>query len=216
MLEYKNIGILSTDLTFFHKIIGGMRRTRHKRHSINVVDFVDPSQHDFRSILTKLKNHDYDAFGVFLLPGQVRSFYTQSAQLKVHFKTFGTDVFESRTEIAASGEAINGAFFPSVPLRKSFAERYQQAYGNDIQMAFGGNAYDFFSVIAKLLGIYDGKETFLAGIEKMMPIHGVTGKLELQDRGVSSPITIKEIRSNTVHPTSTLAEATEEDMVPSS
>lgn len=193
----KKIGILASDLVFFHKVIEGMKRSLSEE-KVEVIDFVAPTDQDFRPILSKLRTKSYDALGVFLTPGQVKNFYLQSQQLGVKFPTFGTDVFESMTEIRAANGGMNGAFFASLPLSEEFSKRYQNKFGNDLQISFAGNAYDFFASVARAVRTSASDGSFLDRFRNQFPLDGTTGKLTLEKHGISSPVAIKEISENSI------------------
>jgi ABC-type branched-subunit amino acid transport system substrate-binding protein len=99
------------------------------------VDFttfsVLPTETDFRSTALRIKKGGYDAVGVLVLPGQIRAVYKQLATLGVTIPSFGTDSFESRDEVAASGPAIIGSLYSSFQVPDTFATRYREKYRDD-------------------------------------------------------------------------------------
>lgn len=191
------IGIVAADLVFFHKVIEGMK-TALKDEKIEIIDFVAPSDQDFRPLLSKLRRKKYDALGVFLIPGQVRNFYLQADQLGIKFSTFGTDVFESKTEIEAAKGGMSGAYFASLPLSDLFSKRYRERFGNDIQISFAGNAFDFFSAVARTVRSSSPESSILERFRRQFPHEGTTGLLSLEEHGVTSPVAIKEITGDTI------------------
>ena len=64
--------------------------------------------------------------------------------------SFGTNFFESKSELSLSAGAMQGAVISNNLVSESFARRYLQRFGNDSQLTFAGYAYDFAVLAAKL------------------------------------------------------------------
>jgi len=146
----KKIGIVKSELTFFNMLVDGLRKHKANDESIQVIDTFLPCDYDFRSVLTSLKRESYDIIGVYLVPPQVIEFYQQAAELKLDIKTFGATPFESKTVIERSSRLMEGAVYSHNVVTQKFRERYIDSFGDDIQIAYAANAYEFARLTASL------------------------------------------------------------------
>jgi len=124
---------------------------------------VSPSENDFRSIVLKLKRLEVDAVGVYLLPGQIASFYKQASNIGFTPKSFGTDIFESETEIKEARGAMEGAIFATLDVPTVFREAYKLRFGNTLQLPFAFNAYR----VAELIQASVSKDSGMPLIERL-------------------------------------------------
>ena len=99
----------------------------------------------------RAKAADIDALGVFLYPGQISSLYRSLGAIGVTYRTFGTDIFESRREIRAAGSAIKGALYPNFEIPKWFVDEYIGRFTDDAQISYGYNGYAWAVVAAHVL-----------------------------------------------------------------
>jgi ABC-type branched-subunit amino acid transport system substrate-binding protein len=174
---------------------------------VDLIEQVALDQQDFKSLIVKIKNRPYDALGVFLISGQVGSFFKQSAVQGLRLPTFGADFFGSQTEIAAAGESINGSVFPDLGVSKEFQQRYLKRFGNDIQIAFAANAYDVATMVGALFGNSESSsmtsDQIVVRIKSSKNFSGAHGSYHYEDSPVygpmmTTPIAIKGIRNNAI------------------
>jgi ABC-type branched-subunit amino acid transport system substrate-binding protein len=202
----RRLGIVKTEHVFFNSLVDGMRVGLAAGESMEIIDTFQFIDNDFRSALSRLKAGRYDAVGVFLVSGQVSQFYRQAAALHMDTPTFGTDFFESQTEIGQAGPLINGAFFPAIDVSESFKREYREKYGNDLQVSHAGHAYDFAMLLAQALRPQDildwNPAEFLRHVKKLGLQHGVTGDFQYMDEadggGFEFPIKMKIIKDQKV------------------
>jgi branched-chain amino acid transport system substrate-binding protein len=122
-----------------------------KPHSLTVIEEYSPTDTDFRSSVLKLGTKQCNALGVYLLPNQVRTFFQQSRHLKLKTQIFGTDVFESRDEIATSNGGMEQAVFVNLAVPEKFKEQYISEFKNDNQVTMACVVHDFVSRLAGVL-----------------------------------------------------------------
>ena len=91
-----------TENSYLSGILAGLEKALPKSASVSVIGEYQPGGSDFQSAVTKLKASEFDAVGVFLMSGQIAHFYRQYAEQGVSLPTFGTDFFESYTEVKLS------------------------------------------------------------------------------------------------------------------
>jgi len=158
LLEYlrahniKHVGIVKTELAYMNGLIDALQKKLKKDESIDIVDTYQPGDSDFKTTIAKLRTRKFDAVGVFLLGGQISQFYRQSAQLDLKMNTFGTDFFDSMREAQDAHGSMTGAVFAAPYSNPSFVQRYVQAFGNDFQVAWAANGYEYAILTAKLFG----------------------------------------------------------------
>jgi branched-chain amino acid transport system substrate-binding protein len=147
----RNIAIINTEDPFLNSMIAGLKRHLAQGETLEVFATVNPNDQDFKSQIARLKTRKFDVVGVYLFTGQVSQFYRQAKSLDLKLSTFGTDFFESKSEIAQAQGGMDGAFYPNIDVPKNFAESYLKRYGNDAQIAYAYNAYSFAKVTSALI-----------------------------------------------------------------
>ncbi|RIL07083.1 MAG: hypothetical protein DCC75_10295, partial [Proteobacteria bacterium] len=152
---YKRLAVIKTEDPFLNSLTDALRNTLTGSENMQVLVSFSPGDSDFKSAIARLRGGAFDAVGLYLFPGQVSSFYRQLAAVNLKIPTFGSDIFDSRTEIANAGPAMQGAVFPNVEVPEEFRTRYREMFGNDLQLAYGYNAYITFKAIAQLVRLRD-------------------------------------------------------------
>lgn len=155
--NFKKLGIIKTEDPFLNSMISGLEKNLKAGEKLDVLVAVLPEDTDFKSYISKMKNTDYDAIGVYLFTGQVSAFYRQASALKLNKPTFGTDFFESKTEIKDAQGKMDGAVYPNIAVPQDFADAYLKKYGNDNQIAYAFNAYTFAKLASDIFGKQQGE-----------------------------------------------------------
>jgi ABC-type branched-subunit amino acid transport system substrate-binding protein len=146
----KRIAVVLAENGYLRGIFEGLQeRLKGSAVELELLATFEADAADFRTVVSKMKNHRFDIVGVLLITGQVRNFFKQMREQRVSLPTFGGSFFGSVTEIEASGEGIQGAIFPDLKVDSDFRDRYLKEFGNDIQIAFAANAYDVAALVAK-------------------------------------------------------------------
>ena len=148
----KKLVLVKTELAFINGILDGMRERLQQEETIDVVDNYEGGDFDFRSSIAKLRRMKFDALGVFLISGQVSQFYRQSREMGLTATTFGTDFLDSIKEVHDAGGAMEGAVFATGLVDSGFVERYRKQYGNDLQLTWAANGYEFAMLVAAVFG----------------------------------------------------------------
>lgn len=145
----KKIALVKTEDVFFNAMLDGLKKNLRKEESLDVIANFNPAELDFKASIALLRTKKFDVLGVYLQSGQVSVFYRQLTTLGLKTESFGTDVFESKTEIQKAQGQMEGAFYPNGLVPENFAKLYLQKYKNDNQIAYAYNAF----VFAKLSGL---------------------------------------------------------------
>lgn len=147
-----NIGIVAAESAYIEEMLAALKRNLLPGQRVTVVDTRNSQDMDLRSAISRLKGSQFDVIGVFLEAGQVSQFYKQARNQGLTTPTFGTNLFENLSEVAAAGGAMEGAVFTNNEVKKPFHERYMRIYGNESDLAFGAPAYEFAAITADLFG----------------------------------------------------------------
>lgn len=145
---FKKIAIIKTEDPFPNSMVEGMQQQLQPGETLEVVFAAQPTEMDFKSAIVRIKQAKPDVIGVYLLPGQAGAFYRQAGAMGLELPSFGTDVFESKTEIAQANGHMDGAVFPILYVPEEFSVRYEETFGNNLHMTFAYNAYFVAKLIA--------------------------------------------------------------------
>ena len=137
----KKIGFVVTEDPFTLGLFDVFAKTSLPDETVEVIASVAATEMDFKTIATKVARSGYDAIGVYLLSGQVQSMYRELGKLRFARPSFGSDVFESRSEVEGAGGAIEGALYPNLLVPSDFRSRYRARFGKDSQVAYAYNSY---------------------------------------------------------------------------
>lgn len=152
----KRFGVIKTDIAFTTEMYNEMLKNLRQGETIELIASVNPSDMEFRSIIGKIRQKNFDAVGVFLVSGQIAQFYRQMKQQGLQLRTFGTDLFDSVQENNLSGGAMTGAEFVAPYVAPQFLERYRRLKGNDLQVSSAAGSYEAASLIGKALNSSSG------------------------------------------------------------
>jgi len=150
----KKIGLIQSEHPYFEELTEALQRNLLEGQTLTIIDQVPTTQLDLRPSILKIKNKlsDYDSVGVFLWIGQVANFYRQLKELSINLPTFGSDLFESISEIKAANGLMDGIPFSGIEIRPEFIKRYKAIYHSESQLAFGAPAYEFAITVGELFG----------------------------------------------------------------
>lgn len=201
---YKKLGVVLAQNTYVQGLLDGLKANLGNELNVTTIATFNLSDMDFRSTIIKAKAGSFDALGVFLISGQVSTFYRQLKQQQVTTPTFGTDFFESPVEIQSAGGAMEGAVYPHLGISPQFEAQYKEKYKNDYQIAYAGNAYD----LAVMLGTLFNSASSRLGSDKILEtlksdkssLIGVTGAAKYQqgsdgDSYFEFPIQLKRVEN---------------------
>ena len=118
---------------------------------ISLVDRHLPTDNDFRSSILRIKAKGCDALGVYLLPGQVSKFLQTLNNYKYNATIFGTDIFESKSEITASQGLMENSSFVGLAVPDSFKSNYVARYSNDSQITAACVAHDVATMLSAVI-----------------------------------------------------------------
>lgn len=187
----KNIGVIIADNSYVRGLLNGLKKHLSKDIHIEEIASYPIQEQDFKSSVLKIRAKKYDYLGVFLISGQISSFYKQLRQQGVKTPTFGTDFFESSTEIKLADGGMEGAIYPHLGVDPDFYKRYTAKYNNDYQIAYAGNAYDMAMVIGAKFSTKDSStlssEEIIKKLESTGETKGISGTFSFQNTQDGGP-----------------------------
>ena len=206
--KFRRIVLVKADAPYYDAYVEALKNNVKPNEHIDVLDGIPMSEQDFRSLILRIKGKQYDAVGVFLFPGQIATFFRQAAQLKLGLPSFGTDIFESRDELARAEGLMEGAVYSFHVVTKEFATRYREKYGNDDQIGTAANGYDLARLIATQVAEFPNRPNsamLLSALTAPGEHFGVTGSYRYQESESGGqffefPIFLKTIKSNDFQP----------------
>lgn len=202
MRGYRRIALVMTQITYFETLASNLKETLLPGQELSVISLHQPTDNDFKTTIARLRAAKPDALGVLLSSGQVSQFYRQLEAQNLKLPTFGSDIFESSTEIQQSGPGMNGALYAHNLAREDFRDRYISAYHSDAQLPTASRGYDFANLIAvaaESLKAVSG-DNLLRSLEQMPPQRGASGEYKFVNSPVYGkyfefPVVVKEIHN---------------------
>ena len=197
----RHIAVLITENQYLNSLLEAIQRSTVGPSKVEVIHRGAGDSMDFKSAIAQIKGGKFDAIGVFLYPGQISQFYKQVRQQQLSLPTFGSDAFESNAEIAASGSAIEGAFFANNGVSEEFRGAYSKKYGNDHQISFAGLGFDLAMFLAEQFGETNsllGPEGVIKTLMKRSDFDGISGRVQVVkdtngDRFFRFPVRIRKV-----------------------
>lgn len=199
--RYRKVGIVKTENQYIDTILSGLVATSGMDLQIEVVDTYLPIDQNFSSTITKIRNQNYDALGIFLLSGQVSNFAKKLKEQKLKLPIFGTDFFESMTEVKQANGGLDQAVFSNNEVTNQFRSEYIGRFKNDFQINHAANGYDFANFLcgslrSRLSGI--SSEEILTEAANITEFSGEQGKTKFTlgtrgDKSFPFPVVLRKI-----------------------
>ena len=199
---FNRIVMLKTEISFFNVLIEELENSLLDGQEIVWIESFLSSEFDFKPTIAKLKLKSFDVLGVYLHVPQVIQYYRQAAQLNYRSATFGTTPFESKTVIEQALGAMEGAFYAHLNVEEDFRNRYIKEFGDDIEVTYAANSYQFAILVGQLFGQLSSSpspEEIINAFSNVPPGHGPCGKFRLRKDSSSGkyfefPLAIRIIR----------------------
>jgi branched-chain amino acid transport system substrate-binding protein len=198
----KKIAVIKTDIVYLNSLLNELQKAKHSDESVTLIDSFNFEDSDFKSAIGKLSRDKYDAIGVFLVSGQISTFYKQSKELGFSLPiTFGSDFFESQSEIDAAQGLMNGSIYANTGVAQDFTDKYIFTFKNSSQIASAGYGYDLAKLLNSVVD-YKDKESIFTSLKSVKNFSGVEGLLNYSepngDRYFTKPTYLKIIENNKI------------------
>lgn len=179
---HSSIVMLKTSLAYYLSMAEATERNLASSVKVGFDEEVSPTDHDFRSLMARMRNSKPSAIGVFLMPGQISEFLKQAQQGGLSARVFGTEDLATRAEIDRVPALLEGAVFPGNHVSDTFLANYVSHYHDDSHIAHAAYSYEFAKYLPSLLRELEGKsvsnETIHSGLSSMKTVDGVLGHVE--------------------------------------
>jgi ABC-type branched-subunit amino acid transport system substrate-binding protein len=139
-----------------------------------------------------------------LTPSQILDFFKEASTQNFKAKFFGASPLQSRTLVKQSEGRMDGALFVHNDVSSEFESEYIKQFGNDIQIPWAANTYDFVMLAGSLLNNFSQKpaaEEILNLLSKAQVANGAGGSYHYVDseavgKYFEYPIVVKAIRGD--------------------
>ena len=204
--SFKHTAVLITENQYLNSLLEALQKSAKDIGNIKVVHRGTGEMADFRSAITRIKVEKFDSIAVFLYPGQISQFYRQLREQQLSLPTFGSDAFESNSEITASGSGIEGAFFANNGVTENFRTLYIKHIGNDFQLAFAALGFDLATFLSEQFENSDkhlSPEETLRKLSQPSEFDGISGRIQVVrdvsgDKYFRFPVRIRKVLNGKV------------------
>ena len=198
--------VVKAEISFFNTLLDEFQKGLKADETLNIVDQFLPSDTDFRPVILKLKGQQLEYLGVYLIPPQVGPFFRQAKELDFHPRVFGTTPFESSQVISSALGEMEGAVYTHLAALPEFIERFKNRVGDDVQVAYAAQGYDFAILTADLFGKPPFKpkaETVIKKLTSAGERDGSLGKYRVRNDTPSGtyfefPVAVKQIKDGKI------------------
>lgn len=198
---WKRLGIVITENPYLEEMYNALKERASKNIQIELIDRYQIHQNDFRSTVAKLHQSRYDSIGVFLAAGQISKFYLQMREARLNMASFGSNFFDSYSELEMAGGAMDGAIFANNYVAPIFAAEYFGTYNDLSQVQWAALSYEFVKHLAGIKSLT--RNSLIQDIARPPISSGALGAGRLittnYSHAIEFPLVIKE-----VHGTDTL------------
>ena len=147
---FKRIGIVITEIAYLEEMLTALKRHLYPGQTVEVIQSYIPESRELRDSVLKLRRGNYDTVGVFLFGGQISTYTKLLTEQKNTIPVFGSNLFESLSEVNAARGTMDGTVFVSNAVKPEFFKRYVERFGNSSQLSFGGPTYEFAITMGKI------------------------------------------------------------------
>jgi ABC-type branched-subunit amino acid transport system substrate-binding protein len=154
-LNYKKIAIIKAQISFYDIFIDGLRKNLASDESLQIIDDILPTDTDLGSIVSKAKRESFDILGLFLSPSQILEFYQEASSQNLKIQVFGASPLQSRTLVKQAVGRMEGTLYVHNDVTTDFENAYISRFGDDIQIPWAANTYDFLMLAGRMLNNLD-------------------------------------------------------------
>lgn len=184
----KKFAVITAENAYLEEMLNAFKRSLESDETVTLIDQFKSDNLDFRSSLLKVQRGNFDSIGVFLAAGQISTFYTQMKEQRISKSTFGTNFFESFSEIKASHGAMNGSIYTHNTVTPFFKKHYEDNFNDASQLGFGALAYEFAVLVGDLFNISSKKLEPVEIINSFTQVKGRIGTAAGPYTYIDSPV----------------------------
>lgn len=200
-LGIKKIGVIKTQNSFLDLMHTALEKNKLGNEEVILIDTFDWENSDFRTTISKIKQSDVEIVAVLLGSGQIAQFYKQSVEMDLNIPTFGSDFFESLSEVENAQGTMEGVWFPTVAESEEFLQKYIERFSSKSQISNAARGYDIMNILAKEVD-FESSETVMSSLRNINDFEGSLGTYDLIDKGndryFGFPIRIRTIQNGEI------------------
>lgn len=203
--EVTKLGAVVAENSYVQGLYEGLEQSlKDSKVKLELVQKFNPDDRDFKTTISRIKLKKFDGLAIFLISGQVQTFFNQMHNQGFKVQTFGADFFGSKSEIKGSGPGMEGAVFPDLAVTEAFRDKYLKRFGNNVQISFAANAYDVGKLVLENFsetGASDfSSQAVLERLKNAKPVNGAHGTFEFKNHPKFGPafysgVTLRKISS---------------------
>jgi ABC-type branched-subunit amino acid transport system substrate-binding protein len=186
----KNIGIVKNQNQFMNTFVDAIVRNKNDDEKVEIVFDVSPDTVDLKTNVLQLKSKNFDALGVYLLPGNHRGFLSALQHINKSFQLFGVDQLLVNDINQGFENLIDGALVIAPGSIQTYREKFERKHGYSAGVMYTPAFYDFITLLSDTLG----EQKNLRGLELIKAMRftgkrsGVSGSysLKVSAKGVHS------------------------------
>lgn len=202
---FTKVAVISENTDFCQGILASVRKYLPSGVSVVFDEKVEPSTKDYRTLLTRLQDTDFD---VFIVNSQSETtgsvLLAQMRELGMMQQALGADVLDTPKMAELAGEAAEKLHVISVPTMEEtspFGQKFIAAYGKpQFNLVYAAHAYDAANVLLKGLAESDTPAGAREILAAMPPYAGVTGTFHFDANGdvIGIPYVLKEFQGKMI------------------
>lgn len=140
---FRRLGMVLSEMPFIEEMYDGLQKELRAGQALQLFGRYHLTESDLRLPVSRARNAQIDALGVFLSLGQLAPFFRQAREQSLQTPTFGLLSYEDRGEIVAAAGAMEGALFAGNRVREEFLAHYRKRFGGETQYSFAAISYEF-------------------------------------------------------------------------
>ncbi len=149
--KQKKIGIIKNQNQFMNTFVNALDNTKSSEESVEILLDLPPDTSDLRTQILSLRNKQYDALGIYLLPGSHHGFLSASRSLKVKFPLFGVEEFLVKENNHGYEDIVNGTHVIAPAASNEYRERFEKQFGYSAGFFYTPAFYDFANLLADVI-----------------------------------------------------------------
>ena len=202
---FTKVAVISENTDFCQGILTSVQKYLPAGIEIVFDEKVEPGTKDYRTLLTRLQDIDFD---VFIVNSQSETtgsvMLAQMRELGLTQQALGADVLDTPKMAELAGEAAEKLHVISVPSMEEtspFSQKFIAAYGKpQFGLVYAAHAYDAASVLLKALTESETPAGARDVLATMPPYQGATGTFSFDENGdvIGIPYVLKEFQGSSI------------------
>lgn len=199
------IGIIKNQNQFMNTFVDGVVDNKASSEQVTILSDIPPSTVDLKTEVSALKTADFDALGIYLLPGSHHGLLKALKDLKKKQFLFGVEEFLVPENNKGFEEVIDGVFVVAPAYVDDYRIRFENKYGFSAGFYYTPAFYDFLVLLKDTL--HTRKDLrglpLIDGLRFEGDRTGVSGKFSVKrsPKGVYSfsfPIGVYRVENNKI------------------